>query len=288
MKLDDSRRSDNVEDDRGSGGGGIRGIHLGLGGTLVLLVVGYFTGVSPSTLLSLLNGDGQQATAPAATAPAGAVNDVQVDFVRAVLGETEDVWGAYFRKMGKTYLPPKLVLFSYSVESACGFASSAAGPFYCPGDRKVYLDISFFQQLSADFGAPGDFARAYVIAHEVGHHVQNLLGITGKASAAEQQAGRVVANKISVQVELQADCFAGVWAEQANRARHIMEPGDLESGLTAASSVGDDTLQKERQGMVVPDSFTHGTSAQRVHWFRSGFESGKLDACDTFGAGASL
>jgi uncharacterized protein len=294
MKLDDSRRSDNVEDERGSGGGGggggIRGIHLGLGGTVVLLVVGYFMGISPSTMLSFLNGDGQQVTAPAGApaAPATEGNDAQVDFVRAVLGETEDVWGAYFSKMGKTYVPPKLVLFTYSVESACGMAKSAAGPFYCPGDRKVYLDLGFFQQLSSEFGAPGDFARAYVIAHEVGHHVQNLLGITDKASSAEQQAGKVGANHVSVEVELQADCFAGVWAEQANQARHIMESGDLESGLTAASSVGDDTLQKEHQGMVVPDSFTHGTSAQRVRWFRRGFESGKLDACDTFGAGAAL
>jgi len=290
MKLDDSRRSDNVEDDRGGGGGGIRGIHLGLGGTVLLLVVGYFMGISPSTMLSFINGDGQQAStqAPSPATSAGAANDPQVDFVRAVLGETEDVWGAYFNKMGKTYVPPKLVLFSYSVESACGMASSAAGPFYCPGDRKVYLDLSFFNQLSTEFGAPGDFARAYVIAHEVGHHVQNLLGITDKASSAEQAAGKVGANKVSVQVELQADCFAGVWAEEANQARHIMEPGDLESGLTAASSVGDDTLQKEHQGMVVPDSFTHGTSAQRVKWFKRGFESGKIDACDTFGAGASL
>jgi predicted metalloprotease len=289
MKLDDSRRSDNVEDDRG-GGGGIRGIHLGLGGTVLLLVVGYFMGISPSTMLSFISGDGQQASTPAPSPArsAGAANDPQVDFVRAVLGETEDVWGAYFNKMGKTYEPPKLVLFSYSVESACGMASSAAGPFYCPGDRKVYLDLSFFNQLSTEFGAPGDFARAYVIAHEVGHHVQNLLGITDKASSAEQAAGRVGANKVSVQVELQADCFAGVWADEANQARHIMEPGDLESGLTAASSVGDDTLQKEHQGMVVPDSFTHGTSAQRVKWFKRGFESGKIDACDTFGAGASL
>jgi predicted metalloprotease len=289
MKLDDSRRSDNVEDDRG-GGGGIRGIHLGLGGTVLLLVVGYFMGISPSTMLSFISGDGQHASTPAPSPArsAGAANDPQVDFVRAVLGETEDVWGAYFNKMGKTYEPPKLVLFSYSVESACGMASSAAGPFYCPGDRKVYLDLSFFNQLSTEFGAPGDFARAYVIAHEVGHHVQNLLGITDKASSAEQAAGRVGANKVSVQVELQADCFAGVWADEANQARHIMEPGDLESGLTAASSVGDDTLQKEHQGMVVPDSFTHGTSAQRVKWFKRGFESGKIDACDTFGAGASL
>ena len=287
MKLDDSRRSDNVEDDRGGGGGGgIRGIHLGLGGTVAVLVIGYFMGVSPSTLLSLLSGGaGPQATAPT---PAASANDPQVDFVRAILGETEDVWGAYFRNTGRTYVRPRLVLFSGQVASACGFASSASGPFYCPGDQKVYIDLSFYRQLATEFGAPGDFARAYVIAHEVGHHVQNLLGITDKADQAEQAAGRVGANRVSVRLELQADCFAGVWAAQANNARKILEPGDLEQGLKAASSVGDDTLQKREQGTVVPDSFTHGTSAQRVGWFRRGFDSGKIDNCDTFGAGTSL
>jgi predicted metalloprotease len=287
MKLDDSRRSDNVEDDRGSGMG--RGAGIGIG-TIVIVVIGYFMGVSPSTLLSLLNGgDPQAVTAPApADSPTGAPNDPQVDFVRAILGETEDVWGVYFRKMGKTYIRPKLVLFSGQVSSACGFASAAAGPFYCPGDQKVYIDLSFYRQLATQFGAPGDFARAYVIAHEVGHHVQNLLGITDKADQAEQRAGRSAANRVSVQIELQADCFAGVWAAQANDARKILEPGDLQQGLQAASSVGDDTLQRREQGTVVPDSFTHGTSAQRVGWFRRGFESGKIDNCDTFGAGASL
>jgi len=289
MKLDDSRRSDNVEDDRG-GGGGIRGIHLGLGGTLAVIVIGYFMGVSPSTLLSLLSGGEPRAVTPTAPAPADRApgNDPQVDFVRAILGETEDVWGAYFRNMERTYIRPKLVLFSGQVASACGFASSAAGPFYCPGDQKVYIDLSFYRQLATEFGAPGDFARAYVIAHEVGHHVQNLLGVTGKADQAEQRAGRIGANRVSVDMELQADCFAGVWAAQANNARKILEPGDLEQGLTAASSVGDDTLQKREQGTVVPDSFTHGTSAQRVRWFRRGFDSGKIDNCDTFGAGTSL
>ena len=289
MKLDDSRRSDNVEDDRG-GGGGIRGIHLGLGGTLAVIVIGYFMGVSPSTLLSLLSGGEPRAVTPTAPAPADRApgNDPQVDFVRAILGETEDVWGAYFRNMERTYVRPKLVLFSGQVGSACGFASSAAGPFYCPGDQKVYIDLSFYRQLATEFGAPGDFARAYVIAHEVGHHVQNLLGVTGKADQAEQRAGRIGANRVSVDMELQADCFAGVWAAQANNARKILEPGDLEQGLTAASSVGDDTLQKREQGTVVPDSFTHGTSAQRVRWFRRGFDSGKIDNCDTFSAGTSL
>jgi hypothetical protein len=285
MKLDDSRRSDNVEEGSSSGGG-IRGIHLGLGGTLAVLVVGYFMGVSPATLLGLLNGDTQGVTT--ATPVPAQNNDPQVDFVRAVLGETEDVWGAYFRDMGKTYVRPKLHLFGRSVDSACGLASSAVGPFYCPGDQKVYIDLSFYRQLATQFGAPGDFARAYVISHEVGHHVQNLLGITDRASRLEQESGRVGANKVSVMVELQADCFAGVWAEQANAARKILEPGDLESGLQAASSVGDDTLQRREQGTVVPDSFTHGTSGQRVKWFRRGFESGKIENCDTFNAGASL
>jgi predicted metalloprotease len=288
MKLDDSRRSDNVEDDRGSSGVG-RGAGIGIG-TIVVVVIGYFMGVSPSTLLSLLNGgDGQAVTAPAPVGSTStAANDPQVDFVRAILGETEDVWGAYFKNMGKSYTPPKLVLFSGRISSACGFASAASGPFYCPGDQKVYIDLAFYRQLATEFGAPGDFARAYVIAHEVGHHVQNLLGITDTASQAEQRAGRVGANHVSVEIELQADCFAGVWAAQANNARKILEPGDLESGLKAASAVGDDTLQKREQGTVVPDSFTHGSSAQRVGWFRRGFDAGKIDNCDTFSAGSSL
>ena len=286
MKLDDSRRSDNVEDDRGSGMGR-RGAGIGIG-TILIVVIGYFMGVNPATLLSLLNGDGQAVTAPTTASGTADANDPQVDFVRAILGETEDVWGQYFSAMGTVYTRPKLVLFSGQVGSACGFASSAAGPFYCPGDQKVYIDLSFYRQLAREFGAPGDFARAYVIAHEVGHHVQNLLGITNDAEQAERRAGRVGANQVSVRVELQADCFAGVWAAQANRARKILEPGDLEQGLAAASSVGDDTLQKRTQGTVVPDSFTHGTSAQRVRWFRSGYESGKIDSCDTFTAGSSL
>jgi predicted metalloprotease len=286
MKLDESPRSDNVEDDRGSGFGR-RGAGIGIG-TIVIVVIGYFMGVSPATLLSLLNGDPQAVTAPAPANPAADANDPQVDFVRAILGETEAVWGAYFKDMGKVYTRPKLVLFSGQVGSACGFASSASGPFYCPGDQKVYIDLAFYRQLATEFGAPGDFARAYVIAHEVGHHVQNLLGITDSAAQAERRAGRVGANQVSVQIELQADCFAGVWAEQANAARKILEPGDLEQGLKAASSVGDDTLQRRIQGTVVPDSFTHGTSAQRVRWFRRGFNAGKIDSCDTFSAGESL
>jgi predicted metalloprotease len=286
MKLDESPRSDNVEDDRGSGFGR-RGAGIGIG-TIVIVVIGYFMGINPATLLSLLNGDPQAVTVPAPANTAADANDPQVDFVRAILGETEAVWGAYFQGLGKVYTRPKLVLFSGQVGSACGLASAAAGPFYCPGDQKVYIDLSFYRQLATEFGAPGDFARAYVIAHEVGHHVQNLLGITDSAAQAERRAGRVGANQVSVHIELQADCFAGVWAEQANRARKILEPGDLEQGLKAASSVGDDTLQRRSQGTVVPDSFTHGTSAQRVRWFRRGFDSGKIDSCDTFSAGESL
>jgi predicted metalloprotease len=290
MRLDDIPRSDNVEDQRGSGGGIGRGAGIGLG-TIVLVVIGYFAGISPSTMLSLLNGDDSQGAVSAAPNPGiteADRSDPQVDFVRAILGSTEETWGAYFKNIGKTYTPPHLVLFSRQVGSACGFASSASGPFYCPGDQKVYIDLSFYRQLATQFGAPGEFARAYVIAHEVGHHVQYLLGISDKAAQAEESAGKVGANHVSVEVELQADCFAGVWAQQANQARKILEPGDLEQGLAAASSVGDDTLQKREQGTVVPDSFTHGTSAERVRWFRRGFEAGKIENCNTFNAGSSL
>ena len=288
MKLDDSRRSDNVEDDRGRGPRPPRRRHRyrharDRGHRLLH----GRESVDPAEFVEWRRPPSRQCAD--SQQPAGAAaNDPQVDFVRAILGETEDVWGAYFQNMGKTYSRPKLVLFSGQVASACGFASAAAGPFYCPGDQKVYIDLTFYRQLATEFGAPGDFARAYVIAHEVGHHVQNLLGITDKADQAEQRAGRSAANRVSVMIELQADCFAGVWAAQANNARKILEPGDLEQGLQAASSVGDDTLQKREQGTVVPDSFTHGTSAQRVGWFRRGFDSGKIDNCDTFGAGASL
>jgi uncharacterized protein len=288
MKLDDSRRSDNVEDDRGSGSGG-RGAGFGIVGTLVILVAGYFLGVNPQTLLSLLNGGPDTDTAAPAAAPQSqTAADPQVDFVRAVLGETEDVWTTYFQQRGQTYIAPKLVLFSGSISSACGLASSASGPFYCPGDQKVYLDLAFFQQLATQFGAPGEFARAYVIAHEVGHHLQNLLGVSSSAARAEQRSDRLGANHVSIEVELQADCYAGVWAQKANQARRILEPGDLEQGLQAASSVGDDTLQRRMQGTVVPDSFTHGSSAQRVRWFRRGFDSGRIENCDTFNAGSAL
>jgi predicted metalloprotease len=292
MKLDDTPRSDNVDDERGAGGGsggGGYGLHLGIGGTLVVLVAGYFLGVNPMTLLGVISGAPDAGkSAPASSAVHDPASDKQVDFARAILGSTEEVWTTYFQQQGKTYTKPTLVLFSGSISSACGRASAASGPFYCPGDQRVYLDLDFFRQLSTQFGAPGDFARAYVIAHEVGHHVQDLQGISSAAEHAEQRTNQVGANHVSIEVELQADCYAGVWAAVANRTQKILEPGDLEQGLQAASSVGDDTLQKRMQGTVVPDSFTHGTSAQRVKWFRRGFDSGQIDNCDTFKAGSAL
>jgi predicted metalloprotease len=289
MRLDDSRESDNVEDRRGMSVGRVGG-GVGLG-TLAIVVIGYFMGVDPSTLLGLLQGgttDAGQAPAQVQHGPAATSREPDVVFVKKILASTEDVWGSYLQGMGKRYQRPKLVLFSGQVESACGMASTASGPFYCPGDQQVYIDLAFYQQLAQDFGAPGQFARAYVIAHEVGHHVQNLLGITDKAAQQEQAAGRTGANHVSVEVELQADCFAGVWAQLANRSAKILEPGDLESGLRAASAVGDDTLQKRARGTVVPDSFTHGSAAQRTHWFQAGYDAGKIEACNTFGAGSSL
>jgi hypothetical protein len=201
-----------------------------------------------------------------------------------VLADTEDTWHAQFRQMGKAYQEPTLVLFSGAVESACGFAQAAVGPFYCPADQKVYIDLSFYQDLKSRHGAPGDFAQAYVIAHEIGHHVQNLLGISEKVHSARRQISQAEGNRLSVMLELQADCFAGVWAHHADRARHILEPGDVEEALNAASAIGDDRLQRESRGYVTPDSFTHGSSKQRVRWFRQGLESGDVMACNTFRA----
>jgi predicted metalloprotease len=223
-----------------------------------------------------------QQSAPAAQY--GTPQDEQGRFIAAVLGETEDAWGAIFQAQGMTYLPPKLVLYRDQMPSACGSANSAVGPFYCPADRKVYLDLGFFQQLSDEFQAPGQFAQAYVLAHEVGHHVQNLLGISDKVRAAEEHASPAQANRLSVKLELQADCYAGVWAKNADESKHILEQGDVESALRAAAAVGDDTLQKRAQGYVVPESFTHGTAAERVGWFKRGLRSGSIASCDTFSA----
>ena len=288
------RRSDNVEDRRGGGGftggsfGGGRmgggGIKVGGFGLVVILLVGWFFGVDPTALLSQLDGGSVSSgyEQPANTAPISR-DDEGAQFVSAVLADTEDTWGAVFKQDGATYQPPRLVLFSGRVNSACGVAGSATGPFYCPGDSKVYIDLSFYDELKQRFHAPGDFAQAYVIAHEVGHHVQHLLGITDKVDAATRSMSETEANALSVKVELQADCFAGVWAFHANE-RKIVEAGDVDEALGAATAIGDDRLQEEGQGYVVPDSFTHGSSAQRVKWFKAGMQSGDMNACDTFGA----
>ena len=284
MRMEDMRRSENVEDRRGVAVGRT-GAGLGIG-TIVLLVAGYFLGVSPTTMLGLLDAGQSGASLQQATAVAGKPADAQGDFAAAVLGETEDVWGRYFAATGQRYAPPTLVLFSGEVASACGTSSAAAGPFYCPGDQKLYLDLDFFSQLATEFGAPGQFARAYVIAHEVGHHIQTLLGITDKVGRLRaQQGGGEGANGIQVAVELQADCFAGVWAMQDQK---IIEPGELQQALQAAASVGDDTLQRRLQGRVVPETFTHGSAQQRQRWFERGFAGGRIENCDTYAAGAQL
>jgi uncharacterized protein len=284
MRWDDLRESTNVEDVRGStGGSGGPGLRLGVGGTLLVLAASYFLGVDPRMILGLAGSGPTQQSVPAAQY--GTPQDEQGRFIAAVLGETEDTWGAIFQAHGATYTPPTLVLYRSQMPSACGSANAAVGPFYCPGDRKVYLDLDFFQQLADEFQAPGQFAQAYVLAHEVGHHVQNLLGLSAKVSEAEERTSKAGANQLSVKLELQADCYAGVWAKHADETKHILESGDVESALRAAAAVGDDTLQKRMQGYVVPESFTHGTSAERVSWFKRGLESGDMARCDTFAAG---
>ncbi|AOB30463.1 hypothetical protein AKI39_06780 [Bordetella sp. H567] len=282
MRLDDSPESENVEDRRGMGmrlGGG----KLGIGAIILALVAMYF-GVDPSVVLQVLQDPaGQQAPATATAPPA---NDPQRRFVAKVLGETEETWQAIFRDHAKrSYVPPKLVLYTGATNTACGTGRAAMGPFYCPADSKVYLDLSFFDDMKRRFQAPGDFAQAYVIAHEVGHHVQHLLGISERVTSLQQENPRQ-ANALSVRLELQADCYAGLWAKQADSARHILESGDVEEALNAASAIGDDRLQKQSQGYVVPDAFTHGTSAQRVRWFKRGLASGDPRQCDTFSAQA--
>ncbi|MBV9344272.1 MAG: zinc metallopeptidase [Gammaproteobacteria bacterium] len=281
MRWDDLRESSNVEDVRGSTGG--RGVKIGVGGTLLALVASYFFGIDPRVILGLMSALPSQSPAPQATV--GVPQDQEGRFIAAVLGETEDTWSAILQNQGMQYQPPKLVLYRDEMPTACGTGSAAAGPFYCPLDRKVYLDLSFFNQLAQEFQAPGQFAQAYVLAHEVGHHVQNLLGIAGRARAAQERASGAEANQISVRLELQADCFAGVWARHADQTKHILEQGDVEAALRAAAAVGDDTLQKRTRGYVVPDSFTHGTSAERTSWFRRGLNNGTIGGCDTFGAG---
>ena len=281
MLWENGRRSENVEDRRGIGVGGIASGGVGV---VVIALIAMFFGVDPRVILQEA-GQGPAPSGQQQAVPVDPVQDKLKDFVSVVLADTEDTWGEIFLRGGATYEKPKLVLFTGAVRSACGLAQSAVGPFYCPGDRKVYIDLEFYKMLEKRFGAPGEFAKAYVVAHEVGHHVQNLLGISGKVHAAMERSSRERANQLSVRQELQADCYAGIWANHANRSRHILEAGDVESGLNAAAAIGDDRLQKQAQGYVAPESFTHGSSAQRVQWFRRGLESGELSACDTFKAG---
>jgi predicted metalloprotease len=280
MRWQTSRRSDNVEE--GQGGGIPRLPALGGGALLLVLLLSWILGGDPLALLQQLNTSGPtQATEVQSGAP---IDSSTRDFVSAVLGETEDVWREIFRQDGSTYQDPKLVLFAGAERSPCGLADVATGPFYCPGDRKVYLDVTFFKELSDKLGAPGDFAQAYVIAHEVGHHVQNQMGITDKVEALRGRLTKEEFNAVSVRLELQADFLAGVWANHAQKKWQILEPGDIEEALNAASQIGDDRLQLMSQGYVVPDAFTHGTSAQRVRWFKKGLESGDMRQGDTFSA----
>jgi predicted metalloprotease len=282
MRWKAGRRSDNIEDRRSIriprkvAGGGI--------GIIVVALIAMYFGVDPTIFLDQQGPTSSSVSTYTTSNPMTPAETQLADFVSVVLADTEDTWHVLFNKMGKTYDEPKLVLFSGAVESACGFAQAAMGPFYCPTDQKVYIDLSFYQDLKSRHGAPGDFAQAYVIAHEIGHHVQMLLGISEKVHAARMRASQVEGNQLSVMQELQADCFAGVWAHHANRARQILEEGDIEEALNAASAIGDDRLQREARGYVTPDSFTHGSSKQRVYWFRQGFESGDIGQCNTFSA----
>jgi predicted metalloprotease len=276
------RESDNVEDNRG-GGGGRTAIGGGIVG-IIALAIYYFTGVDTSQLLNQVASSSPVQTEQRVKDP-NAPKDEASQFVGVVLADTEDIWTKLFNDMGKTYEKPRLVLFSDAIISGCGNASSATGPFYCPADAKVYIDLSFYDELKNRFGAAGDFAQAYVIAHEVGHHVQNLLGTSGRMDAARSRLSETQYNKLSVKLELQADFYAGVWAHYEQSMKKVLEPGDIEEALNAANAIGDDRLQKQAQGHVEPDSFTHGTSAQRMYWFKKGFESGDVNQGDTFGNG---
>ena len=286
MKWEGGRRSSNIEDRRGGGGGGMgRPLALGGGASLVVLLLTVFLGGDPSVIL---NGGGGGGLAPSAGGPPADETPHQQqmkEFVSVVLADTEDTWPKLLQPLGVTYEQPRLVLFTNAVQSACGFQESAVGPFYCPGDARVYLDTSFFDELARRFGAPGDFAQAYVVAHEIGHHVQNLMGTSRRVQSARRGQSEAAANAMSVRTELQADCFAGVWAHHAQKERQLLEAGDVEEGLAAATAIGDDALQKKARGVVVPESFTHGSSAQRVEWFRKGLTQGTVEGCDTFAGG---
>ncbi len=279
MRWRGRRQSSNIEDRRGarvgrtSLGGGL--------GLIAILLAGYFLGIDPRPFLQLLQT--QQTTAPAPNTSAGPMDEGR-EFTAVVLADTEDAWNALLPTVGQRYSEPRLVLFAGSVSSACGYAQAAVGPFYCPADQRVYIDLSFFEDLRRRFGAGGDFAQAYVIAHEIGHHVQTLIGVSQQVRELKQGASQVMANRLSVRQELQADCFAGIWAHHTERSKQILEAGDVEEALNAASAIGDDRLQQKSRGYVTPDSFTHGSAAQRVRWFRRGLESGELGACDTFSA----
>lgn len=313
MRWRMGRRSQNIEDRRGQGGGfgglgrglggglrgglpgglgrgGGRGGGIGIVGIIIIVGAALLFGIDPLTLLQGGDPTGSdpsvydEATIQQPGAPDGGASDEMKEFVSVVLADTEDTWHQLFAESGGVYEEPSLVLFSGAVNSQCGYASSQVGPFYCPGDRKVYVDLVFFDELAQRFGAPGDFAQAYVIAHEVGHHVQTLLGISQKVGDMRSRMSEADGNALSVRVELQADCFAGLWANHANRTRQILEAGDVEEALGAATAIGDDRLQRQGQGYVVPDSFTHGSSEQRVRWFRAGLDAGSMQACDTFSA----
>jgi predicted metalloprotease len=285
MRMEDQEESQNVEDVRESSGGfQFRPAHgLGLGTIAIALIAGWFFGINPLQMLGLLSGTPSNVSpAPGTAPPAG---DTQAHFVSQVLRSTEVVWGDNFAQLGRTYQNPKLLLYRDRYPTACGLGDAAAGPFYCPNDRRIYLDLGFFDLMTQQLGSPGQFAHAYVVAHEVGHHVQNLLGILNRADAAGARGGGAGASGYGVRTELQADCFAGVWAKRSQSEQGWrLEPGDVESALNAASQIGDDTLQRRSQGTVVPESFTHGTSAQRVNWFKRGVEAGDIKACDTFSA----
>jgi hypothetical protein len=292
MKWEGQEQSRNIEDRRGMGGGGgmgmprIGGRGIGIGTIVIAVLAGWIFGINPLTVLGLL-GDGApiEVTQPAPQrAPGAAPQDPQAQFVSAVLRDTEQVWGRMFQGSGQDYQEPKLVLFRGATRSACGVGQEAMGPFYCPGDQKVYLDLNFFRTLSQRMGAPGDFAQAYVVAHEVGHHVQNQMGITGKVDSMRGRISQQEMNGLSVRVELQADCLAGVWAHHSQKGKGWLEAGDLQEAMNAAAQIGDDTLQKKGQGYVVPETFTHGSSQQRMTWFKRGLDSGSVKACDTFSA----
>jgi len=280
MRWRGGRRSKNIEDRRGSRtaprllGGGI--------GSIVLVLVAMYFGVDPTPLLQGMQSGQSASTSGTQPSAKDLENDPLADMVSVVIGDTEDVWRELFARQGRRYEEPVLVMFTGSTQSACGLGQAAMGPFYCPADKKAYIDLSFYDQMRTRFQAPGDFAQAYVIAHEVGHHVQNLLGISGKVHSMKQRLSDAESNALSVRLELQADCLAGVWSHHADKARNILEEGDVEEALNAASAIGDDTLQRQSRGTVVPESFTHGTSAQRQRWFRTGLRSGEPDSCDTF------